>query len=196
MGVAGLKDALARSEPLVEVTTQFRACVGAAVIRSDGTKYGSPAASATRAAAWLLHYALLGSEAAKADRVWRTRTGARKPAQESAAASEYSDVPSPMGDATMLEIFSANPWLVAVAMVAFVSLVCVCVGIVCISVNVCRRKIRLAWFDFELKRDMLQRGFSAEEIRIVIEAGRPGVPDHDPRPYSDHRREAQSCTQQ
>jgi hypothetical protein len=76
----------------------------------------------------------------------------------------------------MLEIFSANPWLVAVAMVASVALVCVCVGIVCISVNVCRRKIRLAWFDFELKRDMLQRGFSAEEIRTVIEAGRQAAP--------------------
>ena len=68
----------------------------------------------------------------------------------------------------MLEIFSANPWLVAVAEIAFVPLV----GIVCISFNVCRRKIRLAQFDFELKRDMLQRGMSAEEIRTVIEAGR------------------------
>ena len=71
----------------------------------------------------------------------------------------------------MLEIFSANPWLVAVAEIAFVPLVCV----VCISFNVCRRKIRLAQFDFELKRDMLQRGFSAEEIRTVIEAGRPAA---------------------
>ena len=68
----------------------------------------------------------------------------------------------------MLEIFSVNPWLVAVAEVALVPLI----GIVCISVNVCRRKIRLAQFDFELKRDMLQRGLSAEEIRTVIEAGR------------------------
>ena len=77
----------------------------------------------------------------------------------------------------MLEIFSANPWLVAVAEIALVPLVCVCVGIVCISVNVCRRKIRLAQFEFELKRDMLQRGFSAEDIRTVIEAGRQAVPD-------------------
>ena len=76
----------------------------------------------------------------------------------------------------MLEIFSANPWLVAVAEIALVPLVCVCVGIVCISVNVCRRKIRLARFDSELKRDMLQRGFSAEEIRTVIEAGRRTAP--------------------
>jgi hypothetical protein len=76
----------------------------------------------------------------------------------------------------VLEIFSANPWLVAVAEVALVPLVCIVVGVVCISVNVCRRKIRLAWFDFELKRDMLQRGFSAEEIRTVIEAGRQDVP--------------------
>ena len=77
----------------------------------------------------------------------------------------------------MLDIFSANPWLVAVGEVALVPLVCVCVGIVCISVCVCTRKIRLARFDFELKRDMLQRGMSADEIRIVIEAGRQAVPD-------------------
>ena len=70
----------------------------------------------------------------------------------------------------------------------------VVVGIVCISVNVCRRKIRLAQFDFELKRDMLQRGLSAEEIRTVIEAGRPAVPDHDRRACSDQRRETQSWT--
>jgi hypothetical protein len=77
----------------------------------------------------------------------------------------------------VLEIFSANPWLVAVAEVALVPLVCVCVGIVCISVSVYTRKIRLARFYFELKRDMLQRGLSAEEMRIVIEAGRQAVPD-------------------
>jgi hypothetical protein len=76
----------------------------------------------------------------------------------------------------LLEIFSANPWLVAIAEIAFVPLV----GIVCISFNVCRRKIRLAQFDFELKRDMLQRGMSAEDIRTVIEAGRPAA--SSPRP--------------
>ena len=92
----------------------------------------------------------------------------------------------------MLEFFSANPWLVAVAGIALVPLV----GIVCVSFNVCRRKIRLAQFDFELKRDMLQRGFSAEEIRTVIEAGRPAVPDHDPKTCSDHRREPQGWTHQ
>jgi hypothetical protein len=95
-----------------------------------------------------------------------------------------------MGDANVLEIFSANPWLVAVAEIAFVPLV----GVVCISVNVCRRKIRLAQFDFDLKRDMLQRGLSAEDIRTVIEAGRPAVLDHDPRAYSDRRRATQSWT--
>jgi hypothetical protein len=71
----------------------------------------------------------------------------------------------------MLEIFSKNPWLVAVAEVAFVPLVGVVVGIVVISFNVCRRKIRVAQLEFELKREMLQRGMSAEEIRTVIEAG-------------------------
>ena len=42
----------------------------------------------------------------------------------------------------MLEVFSANPWLVAVAEIAFVPLVGVVVGIVCISYNVYRRKTR------------------------------------------------------
>jgi hypothetical protein len=68
----------------------------------------------------------------------------------------------------VLDIFSANPWLVAVAEIALVVLA----GIVWISVCVCTRKIRLARFDSELKRDMLQRGLSAEEIRTVVEAGR------------------------
>jgi hypothetical protein len=68
----------------------------------------------------------------------------------------------------VFEILSANPWLVAVAEIGAVVLG----GIVCISVCVCMRKIRLAKYDFELKRDMVQRGLSAEEIRTVIEAGR------------------------
>jgi hypothetical protein len=72
----------------------------------------------------------------------------------------------------VIDIFSANPWLVAVAEIALVPLV----GIVWISLCVCTRKVRLARYDFELKRNMLQRGFSAEEIRTVIEAGRRAVP--------------------
>jgi hypothetical protein len=76
----------------------------------------------------------------------------------------------------VLEIFSANPWLVAVAEIALVSLVGTVCGIVCISVCVCTRKVRLARYDFELKRDMLERGLSAEEIRTVIEAGRVAAP--------------------
>jgi hypothetical protein len=69
----------------------------------------------------------------------------------------------------VLEIFASSPWLVAIAEIAVVPLV----GIVCISLCVFTRKVRLARYDFELKRDMLQRGMSAEEIRTVIEAGRP-----------------------
>jgi hypothetical protein len=68
----------------------------------------------------------------------------------------------------VLDIFSANAWLVAVGEVGLVTLA----AIVCISVCVCTRKVRLARFDFELKRDMLQRGLSAEDIRTVVEAGR------------------------
>ena len=73
----------------------------------------------------------------------------------------------------MFDIFVANPWLVAVAMIAVVPLA----GILCISLCVFTRKVRLARYDFELKRDMLQRGMSAEEIRTVIEAGRRAAPE-------------------
>lgn len=85
-----------------------------------------------------------------------------------------------MGDRNVLEIFSANPWLVALSEIAIVALVGIVVGIVCISCNVCRRKIRLAQFDFELKRDMLDRGMSADDIRTVIDSGRPTCSVRDP----------------
>jgi hypothetical protein len=114
------------------------------------------------------------------------RGAIRKSAQVLAADGEHSDNPSLTGGPVVLDIFSANPWLVAVAEIGVVVLVCVVVGIGCISFNVCRRKIRLAQFDFDLKRDMLQRGLSAEDIRTVIEAGRPAVSDHDPRCQSLH----------
>jgi hypothetical protein len=52
----------------------------------------------------------------------------------------------------------------------------------------------LAQFDFELKRDMLQRGLSAEDIRTVIEAGRPAVSDQFRKACSDHGLETQSST--
>jgi len=96
----------------------------------------------------------------------------------------------------MLQIFFANPWLVAVAEIALVPLVGVVVGIVVISFNVCRRKIRLAQFDFELKRDMLQRGMSAEDIRTVIEAGRPAVSNRIPKTRGDHLRDNQNLAAQ
>ena len=92
----------------------------------------------------------------------------------------------------MLDIFSANPWLVAVAEIALVIVIGVVAGIACISFNVCRRKIRVAQFDFELKRDMLQRGLSVEDIRTVIEAGRSTVLSSDSGARSNHRREAES----
>jgi hypothetical protein len=72
----------------------------------------------------------------------------------------------------VLDIFAASPWLVAIAEIALVPLI----SILWISTVVYARKVRLARYDYELKRDMLNREMSAEEIRIVIEAGRPAVP--------------------
>jgi hypothetical protein len=83
----------------------------------------------------------------------------------------------------VLRLLTADPWLVAIAEVAVVPLV----AIVCISICVCTRKIRMARFDFELKRDMLQRGMSAEDIRTVIEAGRAGHTVARPAAAGDHQ---------
>jgi hypothetical protein len=68
----------------------------------------------------------------------------------------------------MTEFLIVNPWVVAVGEIALAAVA----GILIISTNVCIRKVRLGRYDCELKRDMLQRGFSAEDIRTVIEAGR------------------------
>jgi hypothetical protein len=94
----------------------------------------------------------------------------------------------------MPEVFSENAWLVAVAVVAIAAVIIAVASTACISFNVCRRKIRLAQFDFELKQDMLQRGMSAVEIRTVIEAGRPAAFDYSPSACSDHRLDIQNGT--
>jgi hypothetical protein len=84
----------------------------------------------------------------------------------------------------MPQVFADNAWLVAVAIGALATVVIAVASTVCISFNVCRRKIRLAELDFELKQDMLQRGMSAEEIRTVVEAGRPVISDQTRSAYA------------
>lgn len=66
----------------------------------------------------------------------------------------------------MWEILRSNPWLIVVGLAMLIPIL----GIVFGSVANYFCTVRRAEIDAELKREMLQRGMSAEEIKTVIEA--------------------------
>jgi hypothetical protein len=72
----------------------------------------------------------------------------------------------------MLELLTHNPWLI----IASLALLIPIFGIVFGTTTNYLARVRQAELDANLKQDMLQRGMSAEEIRMVIEArsGRDG----------------------
>jgi hypothetical protein len=66
----------------------------------------------------------------------------------------------------MLDVFSQNPWLIVVSLAMSIPIL----GIVFGTVTDYLTKVRTAEMEASLKQDMLQRGMSAEEIKMVIEA--------------------------
>jgi hypothetical protein len=58
------------------------------------------------------------------------------------------------------------PWLIIVCMALLIPIV----GIIFGSITDYLRKTRLAEIDAALKRDMLERGMNAEQIKMVLEA--------------------------
>jgi hypothetical protein len=66
----------------------------------------------------------------------------------------------------MLELFQENPWLLIVTMALLIPILGVIFGT---TTNYLSR-VRQAEVEANLKHDMLQRGMSAEEIKMVIEA--------------------------
>jgi hypothetical protein len=66
----------------------------------------------------------------------------------------------------MLELFKDNPWLVVVTLALLIPIL----GVVFGTITRHLTTVRLAELDAGLKQDMLQRGMSAEEIKLVIEA--------------------------
>jgi hypothetical protein len=64
------------------------------------------------------------------------------------------------------EILRDNPWLVVVVMAMLIPIA----GIIFGTVTDYLKKTRLAELDASLKQEMLQRGMSAEEIKMVLEA--------------------------
>ena len=66
----------------------------------------------------------------------------------------------------MLELLRANPWLILTGMALLIPIL----GIIFGTTTNYLSRVRQAELEAGLKQDMLQRGMSAEEIRIVIEA--------------------------
>ncbi len=66
----------------------------------------------------------------------------------------------------MLEIVRHNPWLIVVVLAMLIPIF----GIIFGTVTQYLSAIRRAELDAELKREMLARGMSADEIKTVIEA--------------------------
>ncbi|HLN33480.1 MAG TPA: hypothetical protein VK395_37480 [Gemmataceae bacterium] len=67
----------------------------------------------------------------------------------------------------MLELFSANPWLIVIVLGCLIPISAIVLG----TVTTYLQKSRQAELDASLKHDMLQRGMSADDIVRVLEAG-------------------------
>jgi hypothetical protein len=70
----------------------------------------------------------------------------------------------------MLELLRENPWLIIVILALLIPIF----GIVFGTVTSYLTRTRQAELDASLKHEMLQRGMSAEEIRMVVEASPRG----------------------
>jgi hypothetical protein len=66
----------------------------------------------------------------------------------------------------MLELLRRDPWLIVVTLALLIPIV----GIVFGTVTSYLARVRQAELEANLKQNMLERGMSAEEIRMVIEA--------------------------
>jgi hypothetical protein len=83
------------------------------------------------------------------------------------------------GRTIMLELLSAQPWLAAVGLGVLVPIV----GIIFGTTTAYLTRVRQAELEIGLKQEMVQRGMSAEEIRVVIEASAYRKRKHsDPEP--------------
>jgi hypothetical protein len=66
----------------------------------------------------------------------------------------------------MLELLQKNPWLIVVCLALLIPIL----GIIFGTVTGYLSRVRKAEIEASLKMEMLQRGMSAEEIKMVIEA--------------------------
>jgi hypothetical protein len=84
----------------------------------------------------------------------------------SIAANYFQIYPFSERESAMLELFIHNPWLIIVCLALLIP---IC-GIVFGTVTNHRLQMRKAELHAGLVQEMLQRGMSAEDIRMVLEA--------------------------
>jgi hypothetical protein len=70
------------------------------------------------------------------------------------------------GGSIMLELVTREPWLIVVTLALLIPIL----GIIFGTVTSHLTRVRKAEIEASLKMEMLQRGMSAEEIRMVVEA--------------------------
>jgi hypothetical protein len=67
---------------------------------------------------------------------------------------------------SIMQLLSHDPWLIVVGLALLIPIV----GIIFGTISDYFRKTRLAEIEAALKRDMLDRGMTAEQIKMVLEA--------------------------
>lgn len=83
---------------------------------------------------------------------------------------------TPEGEGGTRQFLFNNPWLIVVCMALLIPIVAIIFG----TVTDYLRRTRIAEIDAALKRDMLERGMTAEQIKAVMEASSAnrGKPKH------------------
>jgi hypothetical protein len=83
----------------------------------------------------------------------------------------------------MLELLRENPWVIIVSLALLIPIL----GVVCGTTTNYLLRVRQVEFEAGLKQEMVQRGMSAEEIRIVIEATSRRRGKHCSADAADHQ---------
>jgi hypothetical protein len=81
---------------------------------------------------------------------------------------------TPEAQRTLLQFLFHNPWLIIVCLALLIPIV----GIIFGTLFDYLRKTRLAELDAGLKREMLERGMTAEQIKMVLEASSTAKSKH------------------
>jgi hypothetical protein len=75
---------------------------------------------------------------------------------------------------SVTQLLVHNPWLIVVGLAMLIPIVAIIFG----TVTDYLRKTRLAEIEAALKRDMLERGMTPEQIKMVVESSSTHKPRH------------------